>query len=133
MTKISIIRNRNQAIKNDGCINVHYSDLYTLGDSTIDYIDCEDTLDYVDNPTEILNIFSKKLKVGGKVCIRALDFISFAEEFLENRKGLPQLMKRKFVSHIEEMANLIEEVGLTLVDMSLTKGRYIIYAERKGV
>ncbi len=133
MAKISITRNRHQEIKNNGCINVHYSDLYTLGDSTIDYIDCEDTLDYIDNPIETLDMFSKKLKVGGKVCVRGLDFISFAEDFFENRKGLPQLMKRKFVSHIEEMVGLIEEVGLTLVDMSLTNGRYIIYAERKGV
>jgi SAM-dependent methyltransferase len=133
IVRISLVRNRNKEIKKDGCIQVHYSDLYTLADSTIDYIDCEDTLDYTENPVEILQMCAKKLRVGGKLCVRALDFIAFAENFAEHRNGLPQLMKRKFVSHLEEMRDLVCGVGLSIVDMSLSKERYIIYAERKGV
>ena len=129
--QISLTKSRDP--KNDGKVQVHYSDIYMVANATISLIDCEDVLDYVEDRTEILKECINKLEYGGKIIVRGLDFISFAEQFSVHRQGLPALMKRKSVSHLEEMRDIVKSLGLNILNCVLTGDRYIIEAGRKGV
>ena len=129
--KISLIRDRNLPIKADGTTQVHHSDIGGLPDSIADSIDCEDVLDYVKDRRTILFLLSKKLKRGGVLVVRGLDFMSYAEHFADKREGLDGLMARESVSYYEEMVELIKTLNLQIVNAFISNERYIIKTERK--
>ena len=125
---------QNSIQKYDNCELVPLTTLPTIKEATCKFIHLGNCCDFVQT-NEVIIEATKKLRYGGKLLIEGTDLIEVMYALFRNVLTLENVQQLLFMgryscSTLEQMENLLKQLGLKIVKKRLFQYRYSITAER---
>lgn len=138
--KISIIYDKQKEPEKGEFIEVHYNDLGQIDEAILTHIKIINTLDYIENPEQLIAIIIGKLRYGGELVISATDILCLADKIVCGNSNINEIREllyngRKSISHFEHIQRILEQCGLKIELINLDKqtNQYLIIARKPSV
>lgn len=135
--QVSIIHNRREQPQKSPFIEVHFSEVEQIADAVLTHVKIIDTLDYVENPENLIATAIAKMRYGATLTIVATDIFSLADKIVNGASNIDEVRKliyggRKSISNVEHVKRLIEQYRLVvdLVNLDRASNQYMIIARK---